>query len=71
VISILKELDSILGIFKIQAHPNESLINKLVAEREVFRQKKDFGEADRIRNILKEMGVFIVDTAKGNFWTWV
>jgi len=70
IISTLKELDTILGIFKIEAHPNESFINKLVAEREAFRQKKDFGEADRIRDMLKEMGIYLVDTAKGNFWTW-
>ena len=43
-------------------------IEKMIAEREEARQKKDFKKADQIRSRLKEMGVAIEDTPYGTRW---
>ena len=43
-------------------------IEKMIAEREESRQKKDFKKADQIRVELKEMGVSIEDTPYGARW---
>ena len=43
-------------------------IDALVAARTEAKKAKNFGEADRIRDQLKEMGVEIIDTPQGTKW---
>ena len=43
-------------------------IDALVAARTEAKKAKNFGEADRIRDRLKEMGVEIIDTPQGAKW---
>lgn len=43
-------------------------IEKLIAEREEARKKKDFAKADEIRLKLSEMGIVLEDTAYGTRW---
>ena len=43
-------------------------IDALVAARTEAKKAKNFGEADRIRDRLKEMGVEIIDTPQGTKW---
>ena len=43
-------------------------IDALVAARTEAKKAKNFGEADRIRDQLKEMGVEIIDTPQGAKW---
>ena len=43
-------------------------IDALVAARTDAKKAKNFAEADRIRNALKEMGIEIIDTPQGTKW---
>ena len=47
------------------ADPDEDKINELVAQRTAAKKAKNFAEADRIRDVLAEMGVIIKDTRQG------
>ena len=44
-------------------------VQKLIAERDEAREKKDFAKADKIRLKLKEMGIELEDTPYGTRWT--
>jgi cysteinyl-tRNA synthetase len=41
-------------------------IEKLVAERNAARKRRDFAESDRLRQVLSERGIIIEDTKDGN-----
>ena len=43
-------------------------IDALVAERTAAKKAKNFAEADRIRDLLKERGIEIIDTPQGAKW---
>jgi cysteinyl-tRNA synthetase len=43
-------------------------IDALVAERVAARQRKDFAEADRLRDVLAQRGVEVMDSASGSTW---
>jgi cysteinyl-tRNA synthetase len=43
-------------------------IDALVAERVAARARKDFAEADRIRDVLSARGVEVMDSATGSTW---
>ncbi len=43
-------------------------IDALIAARATAKKIRDFGEADRIRDLLKAAGVLIEDSAQGTRW---
>jgi cysteinyl-tRNA synthetase len=43
-------------------------IERLIEERKAARLRRDFGEADRIRDGLVERGVLLEDGASGTRW---
>lgn len=43
-------------------------IDAMIAARKQAKQEKNWAEADRIRDALKEMGIEITDTAQGTVW---
>jgi cysteinyl-tRNA synthetase len=43
-------------------------IEELIAKRAKAKEKKEYKEADRIREELKEMGISIMDTPQGTLW---
>lgn len=65
----LLELDLLLGLDIAAWAPKEALIPEavlaLVESREVARKAKDFREADRLRDEIKEIGFVIEDTREG------
>ncbi len=46
-------------------------IDQLLAERTLAKKERNFPRADEIRDLLKEKGVEITDTAQGTTWKWV
>ena len=44
-------------------------IEKMIEDREIARQNKNFKKADEIRDKLKKMNVLIDDTSKGAKWS--
>ncbi len=71
ILSLFRQIDSVLGVFSFSRHPDEAKIKEMVSQRERFRERRDWAEADRLRDELKNMGVNLVDTPKGTLWTWV
>ena len=68
IIGILQNSpDTWLGYGK-SAILNETIIERLIKERNEARGNKNFDLADQIRDELKEKGVEIEDTAKGTIW---
>ena len=53
-----------------QAAPQEgdAEIDALVQARTEAKKAKNFAEADRIRDQLKEMGIVLVDSKEGTTW---
>jgi cysteinyl-tRNA synthetase len=47
---------------------DSNLIEELLNKRKEARENKNFTEADKIRNKLKEMGIEIEDTSDGAIW---
>jgi cysteinyl-tRNA synthetase len=46
----------------------DSKVNSLIEARNIARRAKNFGEADRIRDELKAMGVVLTDSKEGTTW---
>ena len=65
----LKRLMEVLGI---DVEQEEELldekIDELIAERQQARADKNFARADEIRDLLKEQGIVLEDTAQGIRW---
>jgi len=72
VLESLRRIEPVLAIFDFEAAGAESVdpaIEALVRQREEARERKDFDEADRIREELKARCVTLEDTADGTvFW---
>ena len=47
---------------------DDALIDDLVAQRQSARERRDWAEADRLREQLTEMGVELEDAAGGTRW---
>jgi cysteinyl-tRNA synthetase len=72
--ALLGEFDAFLGLdlltaeLPAEAQESEPRIDALVAEREAARKRRDFREADRIRDTLAAEGIAIEDTPQGPRW---
>jgi hypothetical protein len=69
----LRELIAVLGTRLAAAPPSETdclapLVEQLLDVREAFRKKKQFKEADAIRDSLQRANIIIEDTKKGARW---
>jgi cysteinyl-tRNA synthetase len=68
------EFDRVLGIISLRRAEDErppvplDEIERLIEERHAARRRRDFGEADRIRDGLAERGVLLEDGAGGTKW---
>ena len=70
VFAVLEDNDSeklrALGYAGGASGPNDAEIDKLVAERNAAKKKRDFATADRIRKELADRGIIIEDTKDGS-----
>lgn len=68
-ISVFDELTGVLGlIYNRKTETLDSDIEALIEARTNARKEKNWAEADRIRDQLKEMGIVLEDTAQGVKW---
>lgn len=68
-ISVFDELTGVLGlVYNRKTETLDSDIEALIEARTNARKEKNWAEADRIRNQLKEMGIVLEDTAQGVKW---
>lgn len=65
---IFSELSEVLGLPLAQAAEGDQEIDELIARRQEARKSKNWAEADRIRDELKERGIILEDTPQGVKW---
>ncbi len=77
---ILKRLSGVLGLlqndpehflrggFSEKASLDEMEIEELIEQRLKARERKDWNESDRIRDLLAEKGILLEDTPQGTTW---
>jgi cysteinyl-tRNA synthetase len=72
---VLEELSSVLGLdLKVQAGIDQGLrlyIKRKIEERTSARKKRDFKQADSIRDELEAKGIAIEDTREGTIWRMI
>ena len=68
-ISVFDELTGVLGlVYNRKTETLDSDIEALIEARTNARKEKNWAEADRIRDQLKEMGIVLEDTTQGVKW---
>ena len=68
-IAMFDELTGVLGlVYNRKSETLDSDIEALIEARTNARKEKNWAEADRIRDQLKEMGIVLEDTAQGVKW---
>jgi cysteinyl-tRNA synthetase len=55
-----------LGFGAADSGPSDAEIEKLVADRQAARQRRDFAASDRIRKELAERGILVEDSKDGS-----
>lgn len=67
---VFEELTGVLNIVQKEksADVDEAKILELIEQRNFAKKEKNYQEADRIRDELKEMGVELLDTRQGTTW---
>ncbi|MCP3682436.1 MAG: cysteine--tRNA ligase [bacterium] len=68
VIEFMKKLDEILGIMDFSEDSLDKDIDDLVKQREEARKNKNWAEADKIRDLLKEKNIILEDSKDGVRW---
>ncbi len=67
-----KKVDELFGLRLIADSPNISdEIRELIDERQLARDKRDFGKSDEIRDLLASKGITVKDTADGPVWQYI
>jgi cysteinyl-tRNA synthetase len=72
--STVDDLDRVLGVISLRraedARPPIPVaeIERMIEARKAARQRRDFGEADRIRQALADQGVLLEDGPSGTRW---
>jgi cysteinyl-tRNA synthetase len=65
----VRELWSALGLWWLDDDEElDGEIAALVTQRDDARARKDFAEADRLRDVLRDRGIVLEDTADGTVW---
>ncbi|HHT17114.1 MAG TPA: cysteine--tRNA ligase [Papillibacter sp.] len=70
-LAVFDELTGVLGLLYGEGDEDAKLaeeVEALIAARQAARKEKNWAEADRIRDTLKEMGIVLEDTPQGVRW---
>ena len=67
-IDLLKEIDGVFNILRAQPELLDEEIARQIEARQAARRRRDFAEADRIRQSLLSKGIQLEDTKEGVRW---
>ena len=70
-LELLDELNGVLGVIYSAGGEDDGLaaeVEALIEARQNARKEKNWAEADRIRDQLKDMGIVLMDTKQGVQW---
>jgi cysteinyl-tRNA synthetase len=67
-LEFLKEIDGVLNILRVQSGLLDDDISAQIEARQAARKRRDFAEADRIRQSLLSQGIQLEDTKDGVRW---
>ncbi len=68
ILETFEKINRILNVIRLEECPLAPEIDKLIKKREKARKKKDWKQADSMRDELAGQGIKIIDTAKGSVW---
>jgi cysteinyl-tRNA synthetase len=68
ILDALKQVDSVLGVLRLEPEEADAPVEAIVQEREEARKSKDWERADQLRRRLLEMGIEVFDTREGPVW---
>lgn len=68
VLTRLKELDEVLGVMSLPQPVHDAEIEARLQDREQARLRRDWAEADQIRQELAQQGIDVTDTPTGPRW---
>ena len=64
----VRKVNAVFGVMEIDEEPISPDLEDLLARREDARRRRDFAEADRLRDQLLAAGIVVQDTADGTRW---
>ena len=69
-LAMMTELCSVLGLGELSDNSSaDAEVEELIAQRQAARKGKNFAEADRLRDLLRDMGIVLEDTPQGVKWS--
>jgi cysteinyl-tRNA synthetase len=67
-VDFLRELDRVFAVLRTRVEMVDEVILKMIEQRTAARQRRDFAESDRIRDLLLVRGIQLEDTRDGSRW---
>ena len=67
-----RKVDELFGLRLIADSPDiDEDTRAVISDRQVARERKDYAESDRVRDILAERGISVKDTPDGSIWQYI
>ena len=68
VLKAMERVNSVLGVMDLEPPKIDREVEALINKRTEARKRRDWKEADRLREQLRAMGIEVIDTREGTIW---